>query len=87
MGRASVCPFPFNRVKENKAMTVQEFLAALNNPNAVVTVTENDGTELIKLYAAGYQQLVHTLLGREIAQVTVVNPQAITVKLAPEGSF
>ena len=68
-------------------MTLQEFLAALTNAAAVVTVQENDGTELIKLYAAGYAQLLASLLGREVSTVTVVNPQAITVKLAPEGSF
>lgn len=62
-------------------MTLSEFLAALNNPQAVVTVIDNDNTELIKLYAAGYAQLLATLLAREVDKVTVVNQAAITVVL------
>jgi predicted YcjX-like family ATPase len=65
-------------------MTLSEFLAALNNPNAVVTVNNDDGTELIKLYAAGYAQLLAALLAREIDKVTVVNQAAITVLLKTE---
>ena len=63
-------------------MTLSEFLAALTNAQAVVTVQDNDGTELVKLFAAGYAQLLAELLAREVAQVTVVNQTAITVKLA-----
>ncbi len=62
-------------------MTLSEFLAALNNPQAVVTVIDDDNTELIKLYAAGYAQLLATLLAREVDKVTVVNQAAITVIL------
>lgn len=62
-------------------MTLSEFLAALNNPQAVVTVIDDDNTELIKLYAAGYAQLLATLLAREVDKVTVVNQAAITVVL------
>jgi predicted YcjX-like family ATPase len=62
-------------------MTLSEFLAALNNPQAVVTVFDDDNTELIKLYAAGYAQLLATLLAREVDKVTVVNQAAITVIL------
>lgn len=62
-------------------MTLQEFLAALQNPNAVVTINEAGETphELIKMYAAGYEQLLTDLLAKEVETVTVVSPQAITV--------
>lgn len=62
-------------------MTLQEFLAALNNPNAVITVIDDDNTELIKLYAAGYAQLLATVLAREVDKVTVVKVDQITVLL------
>jgi predicted YcjX-like family ATPase len=66
-------------------MSLSEFLAALNNPQAVVTINEpSEGTavtELIKMYAAGYEQLLAELLAREVDKVTVVSPQAITVLL------
>ena len=62
-------------------MTVQEFLAALQNPTSIVTILDNDGTELIKLYAAGYAQLLATLLARDVEQVTVGNQNAISLKL------
>ena len=62
-------------------MTLQEFLAALNNPNAVITVIDDDSTELIKLYAAGYAQLLATVLAREVDKVTVVKVDQITVLL------
>lgn len=67
-------------------MTLSEFLVALTNADALVTVIDGD-KELVKLYAPGYNQLLAVLLAREVAQVTVVNPKAITVKLVPEGSF
>lgn len=62
-------------------MTLAEFLAALNNPNAVVTVVDDNDSELIKLYAAGYEQLLAALLEREVDVVTIVNQAAITLKL------
>ncbi len=62
-------------------MTLSEFLAALNNPNAVITVIDDDNTELIKLYAAGYAQLLATVLAREVDKVTVVKVDQITVLL------
>ena len=65
-------------------MTLTQFLAALTNTTAVVTVNDNDGSELVKLYASGYQQLLATLLAREVEEVTVVNNQAVTIKLATE---
>lgn len=62
-------------------MTLSEFLAALTNPQAVVTVVDSDNTELIKLYAAGYSQLLSTLLSREIDKVTIAQMNAVTVLL------
>ncbi len=67
-------------------MTLQEFLAALDNPTAVVTVKDSTegNPDLIKLYAAGYAQLLATLLAREIDKVTVVKADQITVILKAE---
>lgn len=62
-------------------MTLSEFLSALNNPQAVVTVVDNDNTELIKLYAAGYAQLLASLLAREVDKVTIAQTNAVTVLL------
>lgn len=67
-------------------MTLSEFLTALNNPGAVVTIIESNNTELIKLYAAGYAQLLASLLAREVDKVTVTNTNAITVVLKGEVS-
>ena len=82
-GELRLAPFPLKR-KGEKTMTLSEFLAALNNPQAVVTVNDNDNTELIKMYAAGYAQLLATLLAREVDKVTVVNQAAITILLKAE---
>lgn len=65
-------------------MTLTQFLAALTNTGMVVTVLDNDGTELVKLYSAGYQQLLATLLARVVSEITFVNNQAVTVKLTEE---
>ena len=62
-------------------MTLSEFLAALNNPNAVVTVVDSDNTELVKIYASGYEQLLATLLAREVDKVTIANANGVTVLL------
>lgn len=62
-------------------MTVQQFLAALTNDKMLVTIVDSDDTELVKLYAQGYEQLLSTLLAREIATCTIVNPTSATLKL------
>ena len=62
-------------------MTLSDFLAALNNPQAVVTVVESDNTELVKVNAAGYAQLLATLLAREVDKVTVANANSLSVLL------
>ena len=65
-------------------MTLSQFLAALNNAQAVVTILDNDNTELVKVYAAGYEQLLATLLAREVDKVTIVQSNAVTVLLKAE---
>ena len=61
-------------------MTLSELLVTLQNTaNMVVTVKEGD-KELIKFYAAGYEQVLAATLAREIDKTTVGNNQ-ITVVL------
>ena len=67
-------------------MTLEEFLATVVDGAMTVTVLESDGKELIKLNAGGYQQLLVSLLGREVAETSVTNPKNITVKLVGELS-
>lgn len=61
-------------------MTLSEFFAALQNPNMVVTITEGN-TELTKIYASGYEQLLATLLAKEVDKITIVNQNAATIDL------
>lgn len=61
-------------------MTLSEFFAALQNPNMVVTIKEGN-TELTKIYASGYEQLLTTLLGKEVDKITIVNQNQATVEL------
>lgn len=65
-------------------MTLSDFLAALNNPQAVVTVVDSDSTELVKVNAAGYAQLLSTLLARTVDKVTISNANAVSVLLQQE---
>ena len=61
-------------------MTLSEFFAALQNPNMVVTIKEGN-SELTKIYASGYEQLLATLLAKEVDKITIVNQNAATVEL------
>lgn len=61
-------------------MTLQEFFAALQNPNMVITVIE-DSTELTKIFASGYEQLQASLLAKEVSTITVINNTQATVVL------
>lgn len=65
-------------------MTLSELLASLENA-ATMLVTVKDSTEgnpeLIKLYAAGYEQLLAALLAREVDKVTVQNQASVIVVL------
>ena len=67
-------------------MTLAEFLATIVDKTITVTVLESDGTELIKLNAGGYNQLLVPLLGREVAETTITNQKTVTVKLVGELS-
>lgn len=61
-------------------MTLQEFFAALQNPNMVVAVVKNS-SELTKIYASGYEQLQSALLSQTVTKITVQNQNAATVEL------
>lgn len=70
-------------------MTLSDFFAALSNANAVVTVSEKatatgNITELVKLYASGYEQLLSATLALTVDSFTVVNTNAITVVVNEE---
>lgn len=65
-------------------MTLSDFFEALSNTNAVVTVSQKATetgaiTELVKLYASGYQQLLSATLALTVDSFTVSSPTAITV--------
>jgi len=62
-------------------MLLQDFFEALTNQAAVVTVKDASGNELVKVNAAGYAQLLASLLAETVAQITVVNTNAVTVVL------
>lgn len=64
-------------------MSLSEFFTALDNDNAVVTIIDGT-TELVKVYASGSDQLLATLLARNVAKFKVNSPTAITVELATE---
>ena len=61
-------------------MTLNEFFAALQNPNMVVSVTQNN-VELTKIYASGYEQLLESLLLETVSKITIVNQSSCTVEL------
>ena len=63
-------------------MSLSDFFTALDNDNAVVTIIDDDNTELVKVYASGSDQLLATLLARNVAKFKVNSPTAITVELA-----
>ena len=65
-------------------MSLSEFFTALDNDNAVVTIIDDDNKELVKVYASGSDQLLATLLARNVAKFKVNSPTAITVELATE---
>ena len=65
-------------------MSLLDFFQALDNENAVITINDDDGSELVKVYASGSSQLLATLLARSVAKFKVTSPTAITVSLATE---
>lgn len=66
-------------------MTLEELFAALQNPNMVVTVTQNN-LELTRIYVSGYEQLQSSLLAKEVSKITVMNQNAATVELVGQAS-
>lgn len=66
-------------------MTLAQFFAALQNPNMVVTINEpgtgESVTELTKIYASGYEQLLAALLAREVDKIEVKSNSAATILL------
>lgn len=64
-------------------MTLSDFFDALDNENAVVTILDSDAShsELVKVYASGSDQLLATLLARDVDKIKVNSPTAITVQL------
>ena len=65
-------------------MSLLDFFQALDNDNAVITIIDDNGTELVKVYASGSSQLLATLLARNVATFKVNSPTAITVNLATD---
>lgn len=65
-------------------MSLSDFFQALDNNNAVITINDDTGNELVKVYASGSDQLLASLLSRNVAKFKVTSPNAITVDLAVE---
>ena len=64
-------------------MTLLDFFEAFDNANAVVTIldSDTDHSELVKVVASGYEQLLATLLARDVDKIKVASATAITVQL------
>lgn len=64
-------------------MTLSDFFDALDNPSAVITIldSDTDHTELVKIFASGSDQLLATLLARDVDTIKVASPTAITIQL------
>lgn len=61
-------------------MTLTQLLAALQNAEKIlVTVLDGSNAELVKFYAGGYQNILDSILSQNVAKLTVVNANAITV--------
>ena len=65
-------------------MTVEQFLAALTNDKMLITILDYDDSELVKLYAQGYEQLLASLLAETVDKITISGNAAITIVLAGE---
>lgn len=66
-------------------MTLLELLGSLDNASKiVVTVNDADGVELVTFFAGGYEQILSTLLEREIDSLSIKSNTALVVKLASE---
>ena len=61
-------------------MTLTQLLAALQNAEKIlVTVLDGSNAELVKFYAGGYQNILNSILSQNVAKLTIVNANAITV--------
>lgn len=61
-------------------MTLTQLLSALQNAEKIlVTVLDGSNAELVKFYAGGYQNILDSILSQNVAKLTVVNANAITV--------
>lgn len=67
-------------------MTLEAFFKALTNVNAVVTIKNAAEKDLVKVNAAGYEQLLATLLAEEVKGITVKSATDVTVILDGEVS-
>ena len=67
-------------------MTLDAFFKALSNVNAVVTVKNAAGTELVKVNAAGYAQLLASLLAETVKTITVKSASDVQVTLEGESA-
>ena len=67
-------------------MVLAEFFAALTNANAVVTIKNAAGADLVKVNAAGYEQLLASLLAEEVKEITVKSASDVIVTLDGEVS-
>ena len=67
-------------------MTLQEFFAALQNASMIVSVQEQGSgdttTELTKIFALGYEQLLASLLARTVDKITIKSAGEAVVLLA-----
>lgn len=62
-------------------MALSDLFAVLDNPNAVVTVNEADGTQVVKFYLSGSAQLLATLLAREVSKFVAKNANDYVITL------
>ena len=67
-------------------MLLADFFAALTNANAVVTIKNAAGKDLVKVNAAGYEQLLASLLAEEVKEITVKSASDVIVTLDGEVS-
>lgn len=63
-------------------MLLQDFFEALTNSTAVVTIKDEGAHELVKVNAAGYEQLLASLLAEEVKGITVKSANDVIVVIA-----
>lgn len=64
-------------------MTLQQFLSALQTPNAMVSVIDLDtNAEIVNLKAQGFASLDESIIEREVKQWTIVGVTSVRVVIA-----